>query len=96
MSEYSEPGVYVEEIRFRPKIIEGMSTGTAGFVGPARFGPIKGKPVLLTSYADFEGIYRGFEQLVFGNRNPVHNYTAHAIRDFFRKGGKRLYVSLVQ
>ncbi len=39
MPEYLAPGVYVEEVSFRSKSIEGVSTSTAGFVGPARFGP---------------------------------------------------------
>ena len=41
MPEYLAPGVYVEETSFRSKSIEGVSTSTAGFIGPARFGPIK-------------------------------------------------------
>ena len=36
MPEYLAPGVYVEETTFRQKSIEGVSTSTAGFVGPTR------------------------------------------------------------
>ena len=39
MPEYLAPGVYVEETSFRSKSIEGVSTSTTGFVGPARKGP---------------------------------------------------------
>ena len=95
MPEYLAPGVYIEETSFRPKTIEGVSTSTAGFVGPTRFGPIKGEPELLTSYADFERIYGGLEQLEFDNGDPVHNYVAHAVRAFFNEGGRRLYVSRI-
>jgi phage tail sheath protein FI len=49
MPEYLAPWVYVEETSFRPKAIEGVSTSTAGFVGPTRFGPIDGEPELLTT-----------------------------------------------
>ena len=35
MPEYLAPGVYVEEVSFRAKSIEGVSTSTAGFVGLA-------------------------------------------------------------
>ena len=52
MPEYLAPGVYVEEVSFRSKSIEGVSTSTAGFVGPARFGPVGGAPELLTSFED--------------------------------------------
>ena len=39
MPEYLAPGVYVEEVSFRSKSIEGVSTTTTGFVGLARYGP---------------------------------------------------------
>jgi len=94
MPEYLAPGVYVEETSFRSKSIEGVSTSTAGFVGPARFGPIKGEPELLTSFADFERIYGGLDPLRYGGKK-MHNYLAHAVRAFFEEGGKRLYVSRV-
>nr|WP_290669055.1 phage tail sheath subtilisin-like domain-containing protein [Ardenticatena sp.] len=94
MPEYLAPGVYVEEVSFRAKTIEGVSTSTAGFVGPARFGPMQGEPELLTSFADFERIYGGLDPLDFGGTD-VPNYLAHAVRAFFDEGGARLYVSRV-
>lgn len=94
MPEYLAPGVYVEETSFRAKSIEGVSTSTAGFVGPARFGPIEGEPELLTSFADFERIYGGLDQLDYSGTRMT-NYLAHGVRAFFEEGGKRLYVSRV-
>ena len=94
MPEYLAPGVYIEERSFRSKSIEGVSTSTAGFVGPTRFGPIEGQPELVTSFADFERTYGGLNRLVFGNAE-VTNYVAHAVRSFFDEGGQRLYVSRV-
>ena len=38
MPEYLAPGVYVEETSYRSKAIEGVSTGTRGFVGSIRSG----------------------------------------------------------
>ena len=94
MPEYLAPGVYVEETSFRSKSLEGVSTSTAGFVGPARYGPVSGEPELLTSFADFERIYGGLEDLVFTTgRQP--NYLAHAVRAFYEEGGRRLYVSRI-
>jgi hypothetical protein len=93
MPEYLAPGVYIEETSFRQKTIEGVSTSTAGFVGPARFGPTKGVPELLTSFADFERIYGGIDKLEYLEK--MDNYLAHAVRAFFENGGKRLYVSRV-
>jgi phage tail sheath protein FI len=94
MPEYLAPGVYIEEVSYRAKTIEGVSTSTAGFVGPTRYGPIEGEPELLTSFADFERIYGGLDQLDF-NGDVQHNFLAHAVRAFYEEGGKRLYVSRV-
>jgi uncharacterized protein len=93
MPEYLAPGVYVEETSFRQKTIEGVSTSTAGFVGPARFGPVSGEPELLTSFLDFERIYGGIDPLQFEDVGEVPNDLAHAVRGFFENGGRRLYVS---
>ena len=49
MPEYLAPGVYVEEVSFRSKSIEGVSTTTTGFIGPTRYGPTDLTPDLLTS-----------------------------------------------
>ncbi|GHO87631.1 phage tail sheath subtilisin-like domain-containing protein [Dictyobacter formicarum] len=98
MPEYLAPGVYLEETSFRSKSIEGVSTSTAGFVGPTRYGPIIGDPELLTSFADFERIYGGLGDLVFTDGTTVTrqtNYMAYAARAFFDEGGKRLYVSRI-
>ena len=56
MPQYLAPGVYVEEIA-GPRTIQGVSTSTAAFIGPTRFGPTSGRPELLTSYLDFARIY---------------------------------------
>ncbi len=95
MPEYLSPGVYVEETSFRTKSIQGVSTSTAGFIGPTRTGPITGEPELLTSFADFERIYGGFADLSFASGETRPNYVAHAVRAFFEEGGRRLYVMRV-
>lgn len=96
MPEYLAPGVYVEEVSFRPKSIEGVSTSTCAFVGPTRKGPLSGTPEIVTSFGEFERIYGGLQNLSFtsgtDSRPDVTNYMAHAVRTFFDNGGKRLYV----
>jgi phage tail sheath protein FI len=94
MPEYLAPGVYVEEVSFRQKSIEGVSTSVAGFIGPTRFGPVGGTPELLTSFSDFTRIYGGIENLEFASGESI-NYMAHAVRAFFDNGGARLYVTRV-
>src|SRR4051794_11032784 len=96
MPEYLAPGVYVEEVSFRAKSIEGVSTTVTGFVGPTRFGPVGGTPELLTSFADFERIYGGIDDLTFtGAAEAQVNFMAHAVRAFFDNGGSKLYVTRV-
>ncbi|HEX8690269.1 MAG TPA: hypothetical protein VF729_08495, partial [Solirubrobacterales bacterium] len=99
MPEYLAPGVYVEEVSYRSKSIEGVSTTTTGFVGPTRYGPIEGEPELVTSLGEFERIYGDGHQLEFeptkDKLESLRNYVWHAVRSFFDQGGKRLYVQRV-
>ena len=96
MPEYLSPGVYIDETSYRTKTIEGVSTSTAGFIGPTRFGPVSGEPELITSLADFIRIYGDLEDLNFdGLPNPQANYLAHGVRAFFEEGGRRLFVQRV-
>ena len=109
MPEYLAPGVYVEEVSFRSKSIEGVATSTTGFAGLTRYGPgaVRGRrparpsttePRLITSFTEFERVYGGLEQLIVdrGDGRPTSEcYLAHAARAFFLNGGKRLYVSRV-
>src|SRR5687767_6570082 len=96
MPEYLAPGVYVEEVSFRAKSIEGVSTTTTGFIGPCRYGPTNIEPDVITSLGQFERTYGDRQQLNFtaadGTRTLMHNYLWHAARSFFEEGGKRLYV----
>ena len=96
MPEYLSPGVYIEEVSYRARTIEGVSTSTAGFVGPTRYGPVSGEPELVTSLADFQRIYGDLEDLNFADQgNPQVNFLAHSVRAFFEEGGRRLFVQRV-
>ena len=100
MPEYLSPGVYVEEIDAGPKPIEGVSTSTAGAVGVTARGPDQGKPVLVTSFADFQ---RQFGGAVTVDDATRRKWSADAelgefwsfplaVKGFFDNGGQRLYV----
>src|SRR5262245_51721866 len=97
--EYLAPGVYVEEVSFRPKSIEGVGTSTTAFVGPTSKGPIDGTPEIITSFGEFERTYGGLSSLSFSSASDAEpldiNYMAHAVRAFFDNGGARLYVARV-
>jgi phage tail sheath protein FI len=93
MPQYLAPGVYVEEIA-GPRTIQGVSTSTAAFVGPCRFGPTSGRPELLTSFLDFARIYGDTNDLFLGG-NQTTNYLALGVKGFFDEGGTSAYVSRV-
>jgi phage tail sheath protein FI len=102
MPEYLAPGVYVEEVSFRSKSIEGVPTSTTGFAGMTRYGPVRytngpsaSEPRLVTSFTEFEHLYGGLERLRLDDDPERIPYLAHAARAFFLNGGKRLYVSRV-
>ncbi len=98
MPEYLAPGVFVEEVSYRAKSIEGVSTTTTGFVGPTSYGPIDIEPDIVTSLVEFEQVYGGRSALEFsvaGVSQKVDNYMWNAARAFFEEGGKRLYISRV-
>jgi phage tail sheath protein FI len=95
MPEYLAPGVYVEETSFRSKSIEGVSTTTTGFVGPARYGPIDLEPDIITSLTEFERTYGDRQGLAFSGGMNQANFLWHAVRAFFEEGGKRLYIARV-
>src|SRR5438045_2457867 len=111
MAEYLAPGVYVEEVSFRSKSIEGVPTSTTGFAGMTRYGPVqyrlgptqpgpsRTEPRLITSFTEFERVYGGLGTLAAGPAGAPPperlTYLAHAARAFFMNGGQRLYVSRV-
>jgi len=105
MAEYLSPGVYVEEVDAGPKPIEGVSTSTAGAVGVTARGPTSGKPVLVTSFADYQRTFGGFlpdpdaATLNLWNGNQLEGgrwwQFPLAVRAFFDNGGQRLYVKRV-
>ncbi|MBZ5558139.1 MAG: phage tail sheath subtilisin-like domain-containing protein [Acidobacteriia bacterium] len=103
MPEYLAPGVYVEEVSFRSKSIEGVPTSTTGFAGMTRFGPVHypdgpttTEPRLITSFTEFESVYGGLEALHAPTEADERlSYVAHAARAFFMNGGTRLYISRV-
>ena len=92
MAEYFSPGVYVEEYDNSPRSIEGVGTSTAGFVGLAEKGPVKGAPSLVTSYKSFTQQFGGYlSEFEYGE----YRYLAPSVEQFFANGGTRCYVSRV-
>src|ERR1051325_6689674 len=101
MPEYLAPGVYVEEVSFRSKTIEGVPTSTTGYAGMTRWGPVQypggptaTEPRLITSFTGLGRGYGGLGRIVVGPAlEGRESFVAHAARAFFMNGGKRLYIS---
>lgn len=82
MPEYLAPGVYVEEVSFGAKSIEGVSTSTTGFVSVSGKGPLLGP---LASFAEFEGVAPP----------GVSANLSLAVRGFFDNGGQLCLISQI-
>ena len=92
MAEYLSPGVYVEEFDSGVKAMEGVGSSTAGFVGMAQKGPIKGLPVLITSMADYQRRFGGYlSERAYGEQR----FRPYAVEQFFNNGGSTCYVMRV-
>jgi hypothetical protein len=92
MAEYFSPGVYVEEYDNSPRSIEGVGTSTAGFIGLAEKGPVKGAPQLVTDMKSFKRQYGGFlSEFTHGE----YRYLASSVEQFFANGGTRCYIARV-
>lgn len=85
MSNYQQPGVFVEEISTMADPIEGVGTSTVAFIGRAPQGPVL-EPVLVTSWGEFERTFGGLDF------SDTGNYLAHAVSLFFQNDGRRAYV----
>src|SRR5450755_1339313 len=90
MPQYLAPGVYVEEVSYRTKSIEGVGTTTTAFVGPTRYGPLYDPLAVLTSLSDYEQIYGDGQPLEFSDAGEMDNFMWHAVRAFFFEGGSTL------
>ncbi|HEX2572316.1 MAG TPA: phage tail sheath subtilisin-like domain-containing protein [Polyangia bacterium] len=109
MPEYLSPGVFIEEVPPRLRAIEGVSTSTAGFVGPAERGPVPGYPLPFTPPVGFvvpldpsPVLVTSFGEFTrqFGSPLPLPDpdnnaYLAYAVRAFFDNGGRRAYIARV-
>ncbi|GAA3650743.1 hypothetical protein GCM10022237_08120 [Nocardioides ginsengisoli] len=105
MPEYLAPGVYVEEVSFRSKSIEGVPTSTTGYAGMTAYGPVQftggpsaTEPRLITSFTEFERVYGGLDPVLVDDGGvPTERdaFVAHAARAFFLNGGSRLYITRV-
>ena len=82
MTEYSAPGVYIEEVPFKGRPIEGVPTSNAAFIDIFEQGPI-GKAVKIECFADFERVFGGLH---------ARSEASYAIRQYYLNGGRVAWV----
>jgi phage tail sheath protein FI len=95
MPEYLSPGVYLQEVDSGPRPIEGVGTACAAFVGFAPGGPTDNRPVLVTSWTQYE---QKFGATDANGRRTVYMdgaFLSHAVRGYFDNGGGRCYVTRI-
>ncbi|HEV2708108.1 MAG TPA: phage tail sheath subtilisin-like domain-containing protein [Pyrinomonadaceae bacterium] len=80
--ELLHPGVYIQEVSSGVRPIEGASTSTAAFIGPAERGSLN-RAHMVTSFTEFQTVYGGF---------LPDSWLAHSALQFFNNGGRRLYI----
>jgi len=101
MAEISFPGVYVEEIPFKAKPIEGVPTSTTAMVGVTALGP--DYPFRVTG---FDGFIREFGTVVAASPALRDKWTVDeeggqwwhfplAVKGFFENGGRGLYIKRI-
>ena len=93
MPEYKTPGVHIEEVERGPKPVEGVSTSVAGFLGVTERGPLG--PELVTSFADYQRLYGGFETDDAWTASGSDTTLPFAVRGYFENGGNRAYVARI-
>ena len=92
MAQYFSPGVYVEEYDNSARVMEGVGTSIAGFIGMAEKGQSVGAPVLVTNYRSFiKQFGKPLSEFEYGE----YRYLAPSVEQFFANGGTICYVTRV-
>lgn len=92
MAQYFTPGVYVEENDNSQRVIDGVGTSVAGFIGLAEKGKTQGAPVRIASYRDFIREYGNpLSDFAYGE----YRYLAPSVENFFANGGGVCYIARV-
>ncbi|HEY5809889.1 MAG TPA: hypothetical protein VIT67_18085, partial [Povalibacter sp.] len=95
MSDYTPPGVLIEEITVRPRSIDGVETSTAAFIGPTLSSPGEQLREPVKSFGDFTRQFGDLDEVSIGGTLRT-NHVAYAARAFFENGGRKLYVLRVE
>lgn len=81
MTDYTYPGVYIQEVPSGPGPITGVSTSNLGLIGFSTKGPVN-EPIVSTSFQEFSNKFGSFTE---------KGLSAHEAFAFFSNGGQVLY-----
>jgi phage tail sheath protein FI len=81
-TQYTYPGVYIEEVPSGVRTITGVSTSDTAFIDFFARGPVD-EAVRITSFADFERVYGSLDR---------RSEASYAIRQFYLNGGSVAWV----
>jgi phage tail sheath protein FI len=81
MTDYTYPGVYIQEVPSGPGPITGVSTSNLGLIGFSTKGPVN-EPIISTSFQEFSNRFGSFTE---------KGLSAHEAFAFFSNGGQVLY-----
>jgi phage tail sheath protein FI len=81
MTDYTYPGVYIQEVSSGPGPITGVSTSNLGLIGFSTKGPVN-EPIISTSFPEWASKFGTF---------TADSISAHEAYAFFVNGGQRLY-----
>ena len=104
MPQYFSPGVYIQEVETGPVPIQGVATSITGAVGVTAQGPTSGKPILVTSFNDFQSTFGSFLKPPPDSQlnewlDPVEGGAwwqfPLSVKGYFDNGGQQLYVKRV-
>ncbi len=97
---YKHPGVYIEHVPSGLLAVEAASTSVAAIIGPVKRGALvtddkeDGKPVFLSSQAQFARLFGELDGAAGGLRNlgSFPDAFGHAVQAFFANGGTKAYI----
>src|SRR5262249_25271102 len=82
-TQYTYPGVYIEEVPSGVRTITGVSPSDTAFIDFFPRGPASEEAVRITSFADFERTFGGLDR---------RSEASYAIRQFYLNGGSVAWV----
>lgn len=91
-TDYSRPGVYIEESAFVDSAVTSTATSSALFVGVAGTGPLS-VPVRCATWSDYVNNFGGFDKVIDPTTSISYtSYLPYAVYSYFQNGGRPCFI----